>query len=144
MCLVKEYFRAFHITCLISMWERKTCFISNLRTTIYNTSYELLNITISSNSISGPVLIKTTRKIHVQLLFDEMTCLMTSLRPGHSPPHVTIAAFTSSGLKYIFSRGPARWTLEIFNTIFIRNRSPPNEKPVLQKELIQYVVRRDP
>lgn len=46
----------------------------------------------------------------------KLTCLMTSLRPGQRPPHVTIAAFTSSGLKYIFSRGPARWTLEWFNT----------------------------
>lgn len=36
------------------------------------------------------------------------TCLMTSLRPGQSPPQVTMAALTSSGLKYISSRGPAR------------------------------------
>jgi len=36
------------------------------------------------------------------------TCLMTSFRPGQSPPQVTMAAFTSSGLKYISSRGPAR------------------------------------
>lgn len=44
-----------------------------------------------------------------------MTCLMTSLRPGQRPPQVTIAALTSSGLKYIFSRGPARWTLKSYD-----------------------------
>jgi hypothetical protein len=35
---------------------------------------------------------------------------MTSLIPGHNPPHVTIAAWTSSGAKYTFSLGPARTT----------------------------------
>jgi hypothetical protein len=35
---------------------------------------------------------------------------MTSLIPGHNPPHVTIAACTSSGAKYTFSLGPARTT----------------------------------
>jgi hypothetical protein len=36
------------------------------------------------------------------------TSRMTVLRPGQSPPHVTMAALTSSGLKWMISRGPAR------------------------------------
>ena len=34
---------------------------------------------------------------------------MTSLRLGHKPLQITIVAFTSSSLKYIFSRGLAIW-----------------------------------
>jgi hypothetical protein len=33
---------------------------------------------------------------------------MTLFKPGHKPPHVTIAAFTLSGAKCRDFRGPAR------------------------------------
>jgi hypothetical protein len=33
---------------------------------------------------------------------------MTTLSPGQSPPHVTIAAFTSEGLKCRYFLGPAK------------------------------------
>lgn len=46
------------------------------------------------------------------VLFNSSTCRMTSLRPGQSPPQVTIPAFTYWGSKYICLRGPARCTLE--------------------------------
>lgn len=52
----------------------------------------------------------------------KLTCLMTSLRPGQSPPQVIIAALTSSGLKYIFSLGPARWILMIPSHHYITNQ----------------------
>jgi|TARA_B110000967_G_scaffold188643_1_gene211654 hypothetical protein len=39
------------------------------------------------------------------------SCRITSFKPGHKPPQVTIAAFTACGSKKMVSRGPARMAL---------------------------------
>ena len=43
---------------------------------------------------------------------------MTSFRPGHRPPHVTIAARTLDGSKCSSPRGPARWNARVSAALF--------------------------